>query len=993
MILCTGFYYRSNLGDDIFQIIFNFIFTKLNLEHKLICLDDCKEIPINTTTIILGGGEILNKYFLEKLQCLCEKSNFNGKIIAYSCELPIEDIIPEVNIIDWFILRNINDVNRLKTHFNSDKFIKYIPDLVFSLNKKDFISESFNSKQIVTVCLARSIFKGNKHYKFYLKKIVLFLKYIYQSGYSIYLLPFNTSNSEYESDLFINKDIAELCDKLNFKVNNIIPKSNIPNILLKEAIQQINSSYFTICSRYHAHILSIVCSKPIISIPHTKKVKEQIIKLGLDNWSIEPKLDDYNRPIDFDVQQAIKLFSSFNENFIDIQKYIESLKFPTLTDHITKIVELLSNQPRDIPPFYVYQSYTDILVNQTIKQINKKFNINNFTQKQNQDITERVTRFILYILCSDYNSQYYWGLSQKIFKPNFNVLNDLKWLCNDYWSKKKQLIFNSDTTMQPKINKIFNLTYIYPHLLENIHRSGWFKVVHNTGVLHNPDGIIFDMFLDKTFHWGERTYLDLELLPYNRPWVGIVHHTPNTEYTDFNTSSMILKESWKLSLPNCVGIYTMSNWLMKWFNENIPTLNVETLIHPTEIPEIKFCFNKFMENPNKKLIQIGGWLRNPYSIYRIKVPKFIQKAHLIGKNMENYIKPDYPFINLIGNCIPNLKPKNNISSDITSNKYVYFMNKYIEELINSTLDVKTDALPHTELYIKRQVSDHLTNFMFEEVYKIIEILELNHNSVQLISTLIDDEYDKLLSNNIVFIDLIELSACNTLLECIVRNTPIVIKPLEPVVERLGANYPLFWNEYEDISKILTLDNIKKAHEYLKNLDKTCYSYDYWINSIINSNIFKQSQTLLYPFNELKLKLLDQIVSNKINQMDNIINKTYDIVNQTDYFIKNSVNWNTKFVNNTEQIIDNTEQIIDNTKKYIKCLKELTNNSSNFIKKIDNINLDNTNEIIDNTNKHLKELITDSSDISIINNEKSEDSLDKNIKKTNRSNVYSCCYIQ
>jgi len=113
MILCTGFYCRSNLGDDIFQIIFNSIFTKLNLEYKLISLDDCKEIPSNTSTIILGGGEILNKYFLEKLQVLCEKSKFNGKIIAYSCELPQGDIIPEVNMIDRFILRNINDVSRL----------------------------------------------------------------------------------------------------------------------------------------------------------------------------------------------------------------------------------------------------------------------------------------------------------------------------------------------------------------------------------------------------------------------------------------------------------------------------------------------------------------------------------------------------------------------------------------------------------------------------------------------------------------------------------------------------------------------------------------------------------------------------------------------------------------------------------------------------------------------------------------------------------------
>ena len=105
--------------------------------------------------------------------------------------------------------------------------------------------------------------------------------------------------------------------------------------------------------------------------------------------------------------------------------------------------------------------------------------------------------------------------------------------------------------------------------------------------------------------------------------------------------------------------------IFPWFNQNEPSLNVETLVHPTEIPDIKFDHEKFLQNPNKKIVQIGGWLRNPYSIYRIQVPELFQKAHLIGKNMENYVKPDVPFINLLGNCFPNIKPVPNISSDMS----------------------------------------------------------------------------------------------------------------------------------------------------------------------------------------------------------------------------------------------------------------------------------------------------------------------------------------
>ena len=54
------------------------------------------------------------------------------------------------------------------------------------------------------------------------------------------------------------------------------------------------------------------------------------------------------------------------------------------------------------------------------------------------------------------------------------------------------------------------------------------------------------------------------------------------------------------------------------------------------------------------------------------------------------------------------------------------------------------------------------------------------------------EYDQLLEKNIVFIELIDASANNTILECIVRNTPIIVNKIEPVVEYLGDDYPLYF---------------------------------------------------------------------------------------------------------------------------------------------------------------------------------------------------------
>lgn len=49
---------------------------------------------------------------------------------------------------------------------------------------------------------------------------------------------------------------------------------------------------------------------------------------------------------------------------------------------------------------------------------------------------------------------------------------------------------------------------------------------------------------------------------------------------------------------------------------------VSYIIHPTEIPKIKFNIEEYeLNNQKKKIIQIGAWLRNPYAIYSLKIYK------------------------------------------------------------------------------------------------------------------------------------------------------------------------------------------------------------------------------------------------------------------------------------------------------------------------------------------------------------------------------------
>ena len=110
-------------------------------------------------------------------------------------------------------------------------------------------------------------------------------------------------------------------------------------------------------------------------------------------------------------------------------------------------------------------------------------------------------------------------------------------------------------------------------------------------------------------------------------------------------------------------------------------------------------------------------------------------------------------------------------------------------------------------------------------------LDKTVNSVTIIERLTDREYDSLLSENIVFLNLCDCSAVNTLIECIVRNTPIIINKIPAVVELLGEKYPLYYSTESDVLSLLKDSaSIRKSTEYLSKLNKQVYYIDTFIDN-------------------------------------------------------------------------------------------------------------------------------------------------------------------
>jgi hypothetical protein len=133
--------------------------------------------------------------------------------------------------------------------------------------------------------------------------------------------------------------------------------------------------------------------------------------------------------------------------------------------------------------------------------------------------------------------------------------------------------------------------------------------------------------------------------------------------------------------------------------------------------------------------------------------------------------------------------------------------------------------------------------LFERLNQIMK-LEQKHikktvtpemrSSVKMYYTQTYEEYDEYLSKNIVFIDLFDAAANNTVLECIVRKTPIIVNKLPGVVDYLGEEYPLYFTELDDVGRLLSEEKLLEAHEYLKKMDYADIEIDYFIRKLVTA---------------------------------------------------------------------------------------------------------------------------------------------------------------
>jgi hypothetical protein len=105
--------------------------------------------------------------------------------------------------------------------------------------------------------------------------------------------------------------------------------------------------------------------------------------------------------------------------------------------------------------------------------------------------------------------------------------------------------------------------------------------------------------------------------------------------------------------------------------------------------------------------------------------------------------------------------------------------------------------------------------------------------VELKERLDDQQYDTLLARCVVFVEYFDVSASNTVIECIARNTPLIVNRLPALVEYLGEDYPLFYEGLDQVKNFLRDDDrLMAASQWLRHLDKSWLSVNVFSNQVL-----------------------------------------------------------------------------------------------------------------------------------------------------------------
>lgn len=384
-------------------------------------------------------------------------------------------------------------------------------------------------------------------------------------------------------------------------------------------------------------------------------------------------------------------------------------------------------------------------------------------------------------------------------------------------------------------------------IMNTTYNSSTFSYMKNCGLNVPPEDVYFtknmlDRNIGKLASYDIATKFSVESIYNENPfgghnfWIGI------TSWKQHLYDNVVIQVNSPSDFMNRIDDYThRGGW--KYIVNSLIKNDLYNLMGYAKINFIdlleSYCWNgsKFIDNSKPIICMIHGtiqknlesdidWCQLQYmlnSIQYISISTMIINALTFTSYIKNYLIDNKYFD---ANIISDIKhPSNiNILTKFNIEDYINNSTKYIIQLGKQQrywdTIYKIDIRDHKKLWLPGNI-------------KFCEKFKNKDTSVEIKYIHDYSEYDELISKNIILCHVIDANANNAIIECIIRNIPIIINRHPSVVEYLGSDYPLYFDIIDNISKLVNIKCISDAYEYLKNKDKNYLSIYNFTNHLYN----------------------------------------------------------------------------------------------------------------------------------------------------------------
>ena len=462
-----------------------------------------------------------------------------------------------LNLYDHIFIREKTDLRKMQQYMGTE-YAHYMPDLGFALelpflDKKEIIEKRQHKK--VGVFLASSLLK----YPHVYRCVEELLKYILskkQSKIIFYLM--NTMPNSEENDFHVSNKMLPKSEERRGreKKNVLVDEARYSSLEIIKIMRE--DLDFAICMRFHSHIFCTLAKLPFISLVTSRKSELFVVEEKLLSWSYIFNKDSNGNPVSGKPEDLIHVYEraiSESDNISESLRYMHR----NLNSQIKQIGEQISNLIFPQLPIKFFKKRPQVF-NLAQRKLDTKSLAENIWKTLSQNVKIDLVQFaddIIFTLTQSVSSKYTYGFTEKLRslvekektdKDAISFLHEnLKWVKKDFNKQYRQSL--------PK----FNINYINPYVYGNIHRSGWEFVVDHLQALSASNGVILDLYLDRTFLWGRETLKNNAVIPYTSPWVGFMHHCFNVEFSGNNAELLLESKEFQASLHTCQGIYCLSD--------------------------------------------------------------------------------------------------------------------------------------------------------------------------------------------------------------------------------------------------------------------------------------------------------------------------------------------------------------------------------------------------------------------------------------------------